>query len=467
MPRNGETPQDPRHALIGCLDSGKTGCLVGRAGAEATYRVYVMLGEVLAAQCDRDDAQLLALLRAAGHVEGERYEALCERVASGAQISELLFDLLPEELLLVLLFERFRENLYQFLAGSTVVEFLPMEAVFVENIQVGHDSRELVTELLGLRERVGALGRQPQMALAPGATPAMTELERSLLAYCSPRIRLGKLMATSPWESTRLLEMVRTMLDEGKLVGIVPAAEAMLPPDEDTAEAPLPPPSPVIELVVAPPPSARAPLAASPIADHYAPSPIADEYDLAAFQDYDTVREAGAFLTDTTLLDRVNLDGAEAAPDTTDTLIEMEDADVDALKSAVSLNFSGPKLHEDEIHRKLEVTNDVLATIAAAIEAAEGRGAGAARMQLLVEGTSVPLAPLFKGVDVSVDGRLPVAQMMKNLRKRPVGEHRRLLNRGLSDLIERALSAADEALDVEGFEAMLEQLAGYQQRLGV
>ncbi|MFN7147479.1 MAG: hypothetical protein ACK4YP_27175, partial [Myxococcota bacterium] len=135
--------------------------------------------------------------------------------------------------------------------------------------------------------------------------------------------------------------------------------------------------------------------------------------------------------------------------------------------SAVSLNFSGPKLQDAEIHRKLSVTNDVLATIAEAIEGVEGRGSGQARLQLLVEGTSVPLAPLFKGVELTQDGRLPVALVVKNLRKRPGGEHRRLLNRGLSDLIERALSAAYEILDEEGLEAMLERIAGYQQRLGI
>jgi hypothetical protein len=222
-------------------------------------------------------------------------------------------------------------------------------------------------------------------------------------------------------------------------------ADEELLSDEDTADAPLPGSTPIGAFA-------------------------SEEDDLAAFQDYDTVREAGAFLTDRTLLDRVDLDGSGATGlvASTETLIEMEEADgKESLKSAVSLNFSGPKLAEEEVLRKLEVTNEVLATIVAALESGVGRGAGVSRLQLLLEGTSVNLAPLFKGVEVDADGTLPVNLIVKNLRKRPLGEHRRLLNRGLADLIERALSAADEELDVDGFETMLEQLAGYQQRLGV
>ncbi|MDP2309537.1 MAG: hypothetical protein Q8P18_26175 [Pseudomonadota bacterium] len=472
--------------------------------------MYVMLGEVLAAQCDLDDERMLRILRAAGHVDEARHQVLWDSVASGAGLSESLFDLLPEDLLMELLFERFRENLFQFCSTDGAVEFLPMDAVFVENIQVGHDTRSLLEELVALRARIGTLARQPQLVLAAGATPTATGMERTLLARCAPRRRLADLLATSPWESTRLLELVRLMLDEGKLVGKNPPLDEEHPgeltSDDDTADAPLsggPGAGPAwvaalrgpagvavepvdvaveptdvaaepVDVAVEPADDEAEPAAAAAEPAEWWPRPAAsfdegDDDDMAAFRDYDTVREAGAFLTDRTLLDRVELDKVpEQLVASTETLIEMEDAEgKDVLKSAVSLNFSGPKLHDEEIQRKLDVTNDVLATICAAIEAADGRGSGVARMQLLVEGTSVPLAPLFKGVDVAADGRLPIAVVIKNLRKRPAGEHRRLLNRGLSDLIERALSAADEVLDVDGFEAMLTLLAGYQQRLGV
>ena len=57
--------------------------------------------------------------------------------------------------------------------------------------------------------------------------------------------------------------------------------------------------------------------------------------------------------------------------------------------------------------------------------------------------------------------------MLKNLRKRPASEHRRLLNRGLQDVIERSLSVASEELNDVQLDAFLEHIVGYQQRLGM
>jgi hypothetical protein len=445
LPRNGEIPTDPRQALLGCLDLGQTGCLLSRADSGIVYRVYVMLGQILAAESDEDDARLLALLLAAEHVDPVRHAQLAADAAAAGGLAAMLFDTLAEELVLELLFERFREDLYRFLGAEGRVEFLAMDAVFVDNIQVGHDSRALVDELTALSTRIGALESRHDLLIGPGAVLASQEVERIIVARCRAPRRLGELLLDSPWEASRLIETVQGMLEGGMLVSVQPVADEEILSDEDTADAPLPGSTPIRAFA-------------------------SEEDDLAAFQDYDTVREAGAFLTDRTLLDRVDLDGS-GAPGlvaSTETLIEMEEADgKESLKSAVSLNFSGPKLAEEEVLRKLEVTNEVLATIVAALESGVGRGAGVSRLQLLLEGTSVNLAPLFKGVEVGADGTLPVNLIVKNLRKRPLGEHRRLLNRGLADLIERALSAADEELDVDGFETMLEQLAGYQQRLGV
>lgn len=459
MSRTSETPRAPRLALIDLLDSGQTGCLTSHSDAVVQYRVYVMLGEVLAAQSDLDDERMLGILRAAGHVDEARHQVLRAGMLSGNGLSEALFDVLPEDLLMELFFERFRENLFQFLADDLVPEFVEMEAVFVENIQVGHDTRILLEALDALEARIGKLAGEQDMILGPGRALPATGVERSLVARCTPSCTLAELVVTSPWESTRLLDVICVMLDEQKLVTGQLIHDEELHPDEDTADAMAPGNSGPSALAAARAPRAPAPLHAEP----------SDEDELAAFGDYDTVREAGSFLTEAALLDRVELDQAPVQlVASTETLIEMEEAeDKDLLKSAVSLNFSGPKLLDGEIQRKLDVTNDVLATISAAIEAVDGRGAGPARIQLLIEGTSVPLAPLFKGIEVAADGRLPVAHVTKNLRKRPAGEHRRLLNRALSDLIDRALSAADESLDVDGFETMLTQLAGYQQRLGV
>ena len=496
--KRAENVATPYVSLVAGLEDGRTGRFVAD-GAPRTD-VFVMLGDVLAANSDHDDAELMRLLRVGARLDEPALTALAAQVGGGVPFAELLFEVLPEETLHELLYERFRDNLFRFLNAGGLRAFEPLEAVFTENIQTGFDSRALLEELLALSERVAGLLRAPTIVLAPGAAPARTEAQQGILDRIDVRMALPALVELAPTELNRTLALVQDMLDEGMLVGVLrtgrtaPPTPAPPPPelehtaparpvpdpaivDEPPAEAPVPTPvddyeddEDTVETPVTPlsPTSARRPSPA------YAEEDSAED-DLAAFQDYDSSREGGSFSTERDLLDRVDLGLDEprptSPPASTETLIEMEDAENaagrEALKSAVSLNFSGPKLSEDEVQRKLMVTNDVLATIAAAIDTAEGRGAGTARLQLLVESTGVAMAPLFASVELSKDGRLPTGQVVKNLRRRPVSEHRRLLNRALSDLIERALSVSDEVLDEDGLESMLEQIAGYQQRLGV
>ncbi|MFN7145014.1 MAG: hypothetical protein ACK4YP_14655, partial [Myxococcota bacterium] len=331
MSRKGETPPDPRDALIGSLDTGQTGCFVGRAGTGARYRVYVMLGEILAAHAGEDDRLLLARVAASGLLDGAQIAALRARVDDGEPLVETLFEALPEAELLELLFERFRDNLLGFLGAEEVEEFQTMDAVFTDNIQVGHDSRALVDELVGVNARVARLRAQPGMILAPGAAAPLTERERNLLARCTDRIRLSELLDGSAYEPVRTLEVVQDMLDQGMLVGLVPHSRRRGAGAEPRAESPAPvepapPPmhaAPTIEiiddipetLIVEPPgipayqaaaePPVTEPVVDEPVFDeptvdqhvrHFGHHGMDDEDDLAAFQDYDTYRGGGAFL---------------------------------------------------------------------------------------------------------------------------------------------------------------------------
>ena len=52
------------------------------------------------------------------------------------------------------------------------------------------------------------------------------------------------------------------------------------------------------------------------------------------------------------------------------------------------------------------------------------------------------------------------------LKQLPQAEHRRLVNRGVRDLIDRALSSTFEELGDEAVEEVMEHIAGYEKRLG-
>ena len=69
-------------------------------------------------------------------------------------------------------------------------------------------------------------------------------------------------------------------------------------------------------------------------------------------------------------------------------------------------------------------------------------------------------------MEVERGGGLAADDLLANLRRRPEAEHRDLINRGVLDLIERALSTSVGELPEHAIEPLLQQIAGYQQRLG-
>ena len=467
MPTNGETPEDARTTLLGYLEGGQTGCITGHATA-GRFQVYLMLGEVLAAHCEHDGTRTIELLRNDGVLNGEQVESLSARVAAGTSVTEALFEYVDDQVVVDLCFERFRENLFQFLAGAETAEFAAMEAVFTDNIQVGHDSRVMIEELWGLLEQVGGLAANPDVVLSVGKKRPFTPEQRKLLALCGEGTRLSTLLQRSPWEDGRTLQRVKEALDTGViLAGAAPLPQRAADHPPHSREV-LPPPDPTdFDDVTEEASYRRVELTDADLA------PVSEDPELAAFQDYDTSRSGGDFVGD--ILDRVEVTDEQPAPRlpaldaAADTIIEMEDADA-AIQAgtvgAVSLNFSGPLLEDDDATRKVEVLNEVLASICAAVDAKEGPGAGRARIQILVEGTTGGISALFKNVEVDPRGHLPTSVVLKNLRKRPVAEHRRLMANGVSDLIERSLSMACENLDDDPIDRLLEAVAGYQSRLG-
>ncbi|TVQ86516.1 MAG: hypothetical protein EA397_20165 [Deltaproteobacteria bacterium] len=181
------------------------------------------------------------------------------------------------------------------------------------------------------------------------------------------------------------------------------------------------------------------------------------EADLEAFSDHDSTRggadgEEGAFTTEDHNLDRVEV--ATLDPEA----IEVGEAPV--------ARFSAPVITEDEARDKIAVAHDVMSKISAAMDQAKGKGRGQSAVQILFDGAPSDSKALFKNLTATDEGGLPVEDVLHNLQLRPEAEHRRLLAKGLSNLIERYLSLSFEELPDESIDEVLEQVAGYSQRLG-
>ena len=139
-----------------------------------------------------------------------------------------------------------------------------------------------------------------------------------------------------------------------------------------------------------------------------------------------------------------------------------------AVSAEPKMNFGGPTLSKEDALRKIEVANEVLLGLSTAFDQQSSKGAGPAKTQVLLDGSPSEFAALFQAIKVDAVTGTPSPQaVLSNLNRRPDSEHRRLLNRGLSDLIERAMNLADESLDDEHIEAFLEGCVGYRTRLGL
>lgn len=487
--RTGESPQEARRRLLQLLEEGATGCLSGVRGT-VEYRIYLMNGDLLAAHAESDSRRILEIVRNLRLLGAPEIADLQRRLAAGEALSDLLVTQVGDEKLSRVLYDRFRENLFEFTSFASNISFEPMEAIFVDNIQLGHDSLALVAELDGLRERLASAELEPDQMFRRGRTHPAPGDEQTLLDTFRDQISVEELLRRSPFERSRTLVMLLDMQKRGMLFNATPIRGEALPATDPERRAtpvsrnrpPLPLSPPALPPVrrdeeEAPTAPGISPSKPSPIPPH----DVGHEY-LDAFQDGDTNREGGEFSTQSQHLDRVEIDNPppkkapsfEGEPITNPggdpkriaEPIELEDADgagKEALKSSVTLSFGGRQLDEADIARKMEVVNEVLGTLVAAMNHAQP-GIGNAQLQLLLEGAPAPFAPLFKGVEARAGGRLPAESVIKNLRRRPASEQRQLLNNGLENLIERALSITGDTLDDDSFEEVLQQIVGYQQK---
>lgn len=227
--RRNSKSQDPLRVLREHLALGVTGCLTLRDREGAELRAYVMQGDVLAASGPEDARWIVRRLVNNGaltEAQGERYTAA---LASGERLEDLLFGQVPDDLLLDVMAARFRQSLLDFLFVQGQPTFEPMDAIFVDNIQVGHDSAALLVELEGRRDRVrGLRARAAGVTVSQGRGRPRSLDEARLLDLCERPIRLSDLAATSPLEAGETLDLVWSMIGSGLL-----RSEGFYPADDD------------------------------------------------------------------------------------------------------------------------------------------------------------------------------------------------------------------------------------------
>lgn len=549
------------------LAKGSTGRIsVGAKGYELD--VYVMNGQVVAAESPDDIKLILRRVAATGQIGQERAAELGGQADSGESIFGVLLEEVPEKVMETVLFDRFRDNLARYLGSKATAEFKPLGAIFVENFQMGHDTP-------GLLRECSAMWRQSQKVALNAVLRAThpedaTADQRLVIQLVDGRRTVRQLLQEVPLEPIYGRALVAQMAANGILR---PADQAPPTPDEfppvyeeasttqasslraaalaardladtEVIEAPRTPTADFEDLpdevdldateVVdrpidrpEPPPSTPTGewadfLVSSPspdVPDDDEPDGPEDEDDdaptltgdpsqalerlaqvqrekegrrkkvaaaakgepagvqewlsrqtsleedvLEAFQDHDYVRgssenEGGGFSQEQEALDRVEV--AAMAP-ASEPEIELE------AEEAPHAKFGAKHLSDDQALAKIDVANQCVIEVISAFDRCEGPGRGRAAVQILIDGSPSRFAVLFHDVALGDEGALPVSRILRNLASRPSTEHRLLLNDGLIDLIERALSLAnDELTDDDAIEGVLEATAGYRQKIGL
>lgn len=568
--------------LLTLLRDKATGRLEVGAGG-STLSVYVLHGEVVAAVSAEDERQLIHLLRLRQELPDDQLAPMEVRADAGESVFGDLLTANPPSLE-DLLAQRFRQNLCDYVASLEKPSFAPQKGVFVDNIQMGHESRPLVEACCAFATKAQRI--DPDQLLIRGPSTPRTEsgaIVASLLNH-EPQ-SVYALTLRIPLEPTAARCLLVDLVTEG--VAQVPGAvvepkgaggkpeddtrpeddsrpeDGTTPEDDSRPEDSVPPldeeepptesaiqrPSPaalladedieseegVVRLLdepieQAPPPSAPSSdlppddelseevpqsiddepepveepesIEEEPVDDEPEPidEPAADELgpeDNEA-EDFDVVadesdesqssgapRSLAAWLADATHVDDDELDffsdhdhdrgsaeeGAFSTEshnlDKVDVTAFDDDEILEAEEAPSAPKFSAPVLGEEALEAKIDVATDMLQKIVAAFDRADGSGAGQAAMQLLVDGAPPKFVPLLTGLTLGDDGSLPTGRVLANLYSRPATEHRKLINDGLLNLMERALSKAADELPDELFDSVYEGVAGYKQRLGL
>jgi len=448
------------------MEMGSTGSLTVDHAEGASVSVYLMQGEILAAEAADDGTQLVRRLVNGGFVTVEFGQSLLARLANVIQVGDVLFGTVPDDVVMDLYGRRFRQNLVDFLLADGVSEFTPKEDILVENVQVGHDSYELLEQLDETLATVQHLLPPAGPRFGLGEEPPINALQVKLLECIDDDGSLDAVLASSPREPAETLAELVTLLSQGSIR--IQGAEAQ--PVGEVSESYEEPTSDHDE------PSDPMFMAEPVVVDDMGmlDEPLVDDTVMTAFADNDHNRGGrgeGIFTVSRELLDTVDLSGVEligAGESDDEMLLEMEDGDdIEAAGGAVSLRFGSPPLTNEDAITKLEVTNEVLRQLCLALDDEHGSGSGQAAVQLLVESSSTQFASLFVKVDAARDGAMDTQRVLRNILTRPETERRRLLNRAMRDLVERGFTLAVERVSEQRFELLLERIAGYQGRLGL
>lgn len=419
------------------LARAETGLLRAHVPVRGECSIYMMDGEIIGALTDEDAEAVVHRLVARGRLSAEQASSLKDEAEGRPLDFEMLHASVDEALVGRLMAGRFRDNLIFHIFDGGRFVFEALDTVRIPHLQMGHDSAGLLRELEMVHDRIRPwLGLYKLRTMTLGEHTAGSPQQRHIQALCSSGLRLDRLLRASPFFPAQTLVLVDQMVDGGSLM----AAE--------------------IEAGDGPDPGAISHAIQMAKVDRMRRSEVTRARDeqgvavqptggssLSAFADHDQGDRGlgqGAFMGDK---DRVDLGRNQPT-------------------KTPGLRLRAPTLSTTEVVRRIGVCNEVLTALVDAWTDQYGAGEARQIAQLLVDGAPLSSAAVFRGAQVDSRGRMSATVILENLGRRPEGEQRELITKGLFSLIDRTLARAAEGLDEDRLSKMLSQAAGYRQRMG-
>jgi hypothetical protein len=170
---------------------------------------------------------------------------------------------------------------------------------------------------------------------------------------------------------------------------------------------------------------------------------------MGGFEDYDRnrMRGNGEFLVRSEHLDVVDLGSTSRSSNSEDQ----------------PTRFTAPGLTPAQVVQKVGVCNQLLRAALARLQA---RGELAIpKLQVLVLARDTLFFQMLGAVAQDIHGQLSLESLQHSLSMQSPAQRRRMLERGLLDLIERTLDLCAEQLDEQSMDRLLEEVAGFHQRL--
>ncbi|MCA9572970.1 MAG: hypothetical protein KC656_34270, partial [Myxococcales bacterium] len=184
---------------------------------DGALEVYLMNGDIIGAVSGQDDQALLRRVRLADAVSPEKLASLTRLASSGQALFGPLIDMVPTEVIEPALADRFRENLVRWVAQSEEPTFEALPGVFVDNMQMGHNTVQLIESSCKLADQARSYPVDTEIVRGDGKT--LDSIELAVLELTSNRpIPVGTLLPDLPAEPWTARAAVARMLDNGLLL---------------------------------------------------------------------------------------------------------------------------------------------------------------------------------------------------------------------------------------------------------